>query len=60
MATAKDPKSKKKSFSSFKFDEAFKQLGITELKQWGLEKVSLEPSSFFQQYMEAPYLFANP
>jgi len=52
MATAKIPKSKKKSFSSFKFDEAFKQLGITQLKQWILEKVSLEPSSFFQQYME--------
>jgi len=57
MAVAKIPKSKKKSFSSFKFDEAFKQLGITQLKQWTLEKVSLEPSSFFQQYMERLKVF---
>lgn len=57
MATAKVPKSKKKSFSSFKFDEAFKQLGITELQQWVLEKVSLEPSSFFQQYLERLKVF---
>ena len=55
--TPKIPKSKKKSFSSFKFDEAFKQLGIKQLNLWQLEKVRLEPSSFFQEYIERLEVF---
>jgi predicted type IV restriction endonuclease len=55
--TTKIPKSKKKSFSSFKYNEAFKYLGVKQLNLWQIEGSSLEPSNFFQQYIERLQVF---
>ncbi|NEP18762.1 MAG: hypothetical protein F6J97_17990 [Leptolyngbya sp. SIO4C1] len=43
---------RKKSFSSFTYKEAFKYLGITELKRWTLAAEPVPISSFFQQRLE--------
>jgi len=48
----KMPKSKKKSFSSFKYSEACKQLGIEHLHSWELRITAMPPSSFLQQHFE--------
>jgi hypothetical protein len=41
------PQERKKSFSSFTYKEAFKQLGIRELKRWSLQAEPLPISDFF-------------
>ncbi|MEO1352082.1 MAG: hypothetical protein AAFW84_25310 [Cyanobacteria bacterium J06635_15] len=41
--------SRKRSFSSFTYKDAFKQLGIAELKRWTIEAQPAPISSFFQQ-----------
>ena len=46
------PQSRKKSFSSFTYLEAFKSLGITALKRWTLEAEPLPLSDFFQQRLQ--------
>ncbi|ESA35826.1 hypothetical protein N836_09875 [Leptolyngbya sp. Heron Island J] len=43
---------RKKSFSSFTYKQAFKYLGITELKRWTIEAEPLPISDFFQQRLE--------
>lgn len=43
---------RKKSFSSFSYKEAFKQLGITELKRWTLAAEPVPISDFFRQRLE--------
>lgn len=43
---------RKKSFSSFTYKEAFKHLGITELKRWKLEAEPVPISDFFRQRLE--------
>ncbi len=40
---------RKKSFLSFTYKEAFKHLGITEMKRWTLEAQPVPLSNFFQQ-----------
>ncbi len=40
---------KKKSFSSFKTKEAFKQLNLTDLLTWELPVKPIAPSEFFHQ-----------
>ena len=52
MATAKIPKSKKKSFSSFSMSEAYKQLGIKTLVPWTFPIEPFVPSDFFNQHLE--------
>jgi hypothetical protein len=47
----KIPKSKKKKFSSFKKDEAFLFLGLTDLLPWVIEADPVEPSAFFQEHL---------
>ena len=42
-------KKKKKSFSSFKTKEAFKQLNLTDLLTWELRVKPIAPSEFFHQ-----------
>ncbi len=42
-------KLKKKSFSSFTYKEAFKQLNITELLPWHLDVQFITPSDFFHE-----------
>lgn len=39
----------KKSFSSFRYKDAFKQLNITNLVTWQIEVQPIDPSDFFQQ-----------
>jgi hypothetical protein len=46
------PQERKKSFSSFTYKEAFKQLGISELKRWSLEAEPLPISDFFRQRLD--------
>lgn len=46
---AKVPRSKKKTFSSFSYAEAFKQLNLDNLIPWELDPLSVEPSAFFQE-----------
>ena len=46
------PKSKKKKFSSFKKNEAFQYLGLTDLLPWTIETDGVEPSNFFQEHLE--------
>ncbi|MEO0989203.1 MAG: hypothetical protein AAFY20_27260, partial [Cyanobacteria bacterium J06639_14] len=41
--------SRKRSFSSFTYKDAFKQLGIAELQRWTIEAQPAPISSFFQQ-----------
>jgi hypothetical protein len=43
---------RKKSFSSFTYKEAFKQLGIIELQRWSIEAEPLPISDFFRQRLE--------
>jgi hypothetical protein len=47
----KTPKSKKKKFSSFKKDEAFQYLGLTDLLPWTIEVDPVESSAFFQEHL---------
>ena len=43
---------RKRSFSSFTYKEAFKYLGITELKRWTIEAKPLPISDFFKQRLD--------
>ena len=43
---------RKKSFSSFTYKEAFKQLGVTELERWMLAAEPVPISDFFRQRLE--------
>ncbi len=43
---------RKKSFSSFTYKEAFKYLGITEMKRWNLEAEPVPMSEFFRQRLD--------
>jgi hypothetical protein len=43
---------RKKSFSSFTYKEAFKQLGLTELVRWSLTAEPVPISAFFQQRLD--------
>ncbi len=43
---------RKKPFSSFTYREAFKHLGITELKRWELSAEPVAISDFFRQRLE--------
>ncbi|MEM9007150.1 MAG: hypothetical protein AAGE59_26935 [Cyanobacteria bacterium P01_F01_bin.86] len=43
---------RKKPFSSFTYKEAFKHLGITELKRWTLTAEPVAISDFFRQRLE--------
>jgi hypothetical protein len=43
---------RKKSFSSFTYKEAFKHLGITELKRWAIGSAPIPISDFFKQRLE--------
>ena len=43
---------RKKSFSSFTYKEAFKQLGVTELGRWMLTAEPVPISDFFKQRLE--------
>jgi hypothetical protein len=43
---------RKKSFSSFTYKEAFKQLGLNELQRWQIEAEPLPISDFFRQRLE--------
>jgi hypothetical protein len=43
---------RKKPFSSFTYREAFKHLGVTELKRWVIEAQSIPTSDFFRQRLE--------
>jgi hypothetical protein len=43
---------RKKPFSSFSYREAFKHLGITELKRWSMKAEPVPISDFFQQRLE--------
>jgi hypothetical protein len=52
MASSKTSKAKKRSFSGFKYGEAFKQLGIEHLHLWELSITPIPPSSFLQQHFE--------
>jgi hypothetical protein len=40
---------RKKSFSSFTYKEAFKQLGVLELERWNIEATPLPISDFFRR-----------
>lgn len=48
----KQTKKKKKTFSSFNYKEAFKQLNITELLLWDIEVEPVPISDFFRQRLE--------
>jgi hypothetical protein len=43
---------KKRNFSSFSFDEAFKEVGIEELTDWKVDFNSLKPTSFFAKRLK--------
>jgi hypothetical protein len=43
---------RKKSFSSFTYKEAFKQLGLNELKRWAIAAEPVAISDFFRQRLE--------
>jgi hypothetical protein len=43
---------RKKPFSSFTYKEAFKHLGITELKRWTFQADPMPLSDFFQHRLE--------
>jgi hypothetical protein len=43
---------RKKSFSSFTYKEAFKQLGISELHPWTIEATPVPISDFFKQRLD--------
>jgi hypothetical protein len=43
---------RKKSFSSFTYKEAFKQLGVLELSRWSMKAESVPISDFFRQRLE--------
>lgn len=43
---------RKKPFSSFTYREAFKHLGVTELRRWAIEAESIPISDFFRQRLE--------
>jgi hypothetical protein len=43
---------RKKSFSSFSYKEAFKQLGIAALERWWIEAEPVPIGDFFQQRLE--------
>ena len=43
---------RKKSFSSFTYKEAFKQLGLMKLSRWSLEAKPVPISDFFRQRLE--------
>jgi hypothetical protein len=43
---------RKKSFSSFTYKEAFKQLGVVELRRWSLAAEPVPISEFFGQRLE--------
>ncbi|MBC7515361.1 MAG: hypothetical protein H7237_02835 [Alkalinema sp. FL-bin-369] len=43
---------RKKSFSSFTYKEAFKQLGLMKLSRWSLEAKPVGISDFFRQRLE--------
>ena len=43
---------KRKNFSRFKIDEAFKQLEINELIRWNIDFQTLEASAFFQTRLQ--------
>ncbi|MEO1132177.1 MAG: hypothetical protein AAFX40_05650 [Cyanobacteria bacterium J06639_1] len=43
---------RKKSFSSYTYKNAFKQLGISELKRWMLKAEPIPPSDFFRLRLE--------
>ena len=42
----------KKSFSSFTYREAFKHLGVSELKRWSIDAEPVPISDFFQQRLQ--------
>ncbi len=48
---------KKRNFSSFSFDEAFKEIGIEELTDWKVDFNSLKPTSFFAKRLERLKVF---
>lgn len=43
---------RKKPFSSFTYKEAFKHLGVTELKRWTIQAEPVPISNFFRQRLE--------
>ena len=43
---------KRKNFSSFDTKEAFKELGIDQLKKWGIKVKPFQASKFFQKRMD--------
>lgn len=43
---------RKKSFSSFTYKEAFKQLGVSELQRWSISAEPVPISDFFRQRLE--------
>jgi hypothetical protein len=47
----KIPKSKKRKFSSFRKDEAFQYLGLTDLLFWVIEADSFQLSNFFKEHL---------
>lgn len=51
MSTPKS-KPKKRSFSSFRYRDAFKEIGITQLNSWKIDFASTPASDFFQQHLE--------
>jgi hypothetical protein len=52
MPTIQTTQERKKSFSSFTYREAFKLLGITELKRWVMTAEPVAISDFFRQRLE--------
>jgi len=43
---------RKKAFSSFTYKDAFKHLGLTELKRWAIQAEPVPISEFFRQRLE--------
>jgi hypothetical protein len=43
---------KKKNFSSFKYEAAFRELNISNLEPWSIEAPEFTPSAFFQERLE--------
>lgn len=48
---------KKKAFSRFKVDEAFKQLHLTHLTPWSLDIIPVAPSPAFQNHLDRLQFF---
>lgn len=49
---AKAVTTRKKTFSSFRYKEAFKQLNIDDLLAWQIDYIPIQPSDFFQERLK--------